>query len=152
MLKNVSNTKTLISEIIKAIEKVKGVNISLLDFCSLENTICNYFIICDGGSNTHVNAIVNSIKKSVSNIKKGKIDNTLILVILVIGILVIIFFNRTDKKRGLFHNHKHEGFETNQVNSDNMNLNSKIADLENKLLTEYEDVLEGAFWVREMFV
>ncbi|MBN08818.1 MAG: ribosome silencing factor [Flavobacteriaceae bacterium] len=66
MLKNVSNTKTLISEIIKAIEKVKGVNISLLDFCSLENTICNYFIICDGGSNTHVNAIVNSIKKSVS--------------------------------------------------------------------------------------
>jgi len=31
----------------------------------LENTICDYFIICDGTSNTQVNAISGSIQKIV---------------------------------------------------------------------------------------
>lgn len=55
----------LITEIINGIEKVKGENISILDLREIENTVCDYFIICDGNSNTQVNAISGSIRKIV---------------------------------------------------------------------------------------
>lgn len=60
------NTDALITEIIKGIEKVKGEDITLLDLRGIENTVCEYFIICNGSSNTQVNAIANAIQKEVS--------------------------------------------------------------------------------------
>ena len=36
----------------------------------------SYFIVCSGTSNTHVNAIVNSVKKKVSKALKEKPYNT----------------------------------------------------------------------------
>jgi ribosome-associated protein len=59
-------TDQLIAEIIKGIEEVKGQDIEILDLRAIENTVCDYFILCNGTSNTQVNAIVNSIQKSVS--------------------------------------------------------------------------------------
>ena len=56
----------LISQILTGIEDVKGVDIQLLDLREIENTVCSYFIICNGTSNTHVSAIVNSVQKTVS--------------------------------------------------------------------------------------
>ena len=47
-------------------EDIKGENIALLDLRNIENTVCDYFIICDGNSNTQVNAITSSIQKNVS--------------------------------------------------------------------------------------
>jgi len=66
MTKQISDPDQLIALIIDGIEDVKGQNISILDLRSIENTVCDYFIICDGNSNTQVNAIVNSIQKKVS--------------------------------------------------------------------------------------
>ncbi|PKQ43646.1 ribosome silencing factor [Confluentibacter flavum] len=63
--KNVSADQ-LISAIISGIEDVKGKEINILDLRDIENTVCDYFIICEGTSNTQVNAIVNSIQKKVS--------------------------------------------------------------------------------------
>ena len=60
------NTDILVAHIVKGIEEVKGQNIEILDLREIENTVCDYFIICDGTSNTQVNAIVNSIQKTVS--------------------------------------------------------------------------------------
>ena len=65
MAKKTTNTDLLITEIIQGIEEVKGENITILDMRELENTICDYFIICDGTSNTQVNAISGSIQKIV---------------------------------------------------------------------------------------
>jgi ribosome-associated protein len=62
----------LITKIIEGIEEVKGLEINLLDLRGIENTVCDYFIICNGTSNTHVNAIVNSIQKLVSKTLKDK--------------------------------------------------------------------------------
>ena len=59
-------TDQLITQIIKGIEEVKGQDIEILDLRDIENTVCDYFIICNGNSNTLVNAIVNSIQKIVS--------------------------------------------------------------------------------------
>tara|TARA_B100001057_G_scaffold103320_2_gene100706 strand:+ start:1082 stop:1447 length:366 start_codon:yes stop_codon:yes gene_type:complete len=63
--------KTL-TNIIRGIENVKGENISIIDFSKIDNSICRYFVICDCKSNTQVNAIASSIKKTVGKILKLK--------------------------------------------------------------------------------
>jgi len=65
MTKKIASNDQLITEIIKGIEEVKGEHITLLDLRDLENTVCDYFIICDGTSNTQVSAISGSIQKLV---------------------------------------------------------------------------------------
>ena len=40
------NTDALIATIIKGIEEVKGNDINILDLREIENTVCDYFIIC----------------------------------------------------------------------------------------------------------
>ena len=67
-----SNADQLIAVILDGIEDVKGQNTNILDLRELENTVCDYFIICEGNSNTQVNAIVNSIQKKVSKEIKDK--------------------------------------------------------------------------------
>jgi ribosome-associated protein len=66
------NTDELIAEIIKGIDDVKGEDIQLLDLREIENTVCDYFIVCSGNSNTQVKAISGSIQKSVSKSLKDK--------------------------------------------------------------------------------
>ena len=72
MAKKEKNNDILIALIIKGIEEVKGNDIDILDLREIENTVCDYFIICNGTSNTQVNAIVNSIQKTVSKSLKDK--------------------------------------------------------------------------------
>ena len=72
MLNNNDNASSLIDEIIKGIENVKGEEIQVMDLNNIENTPCKYFIICSGNSNTQVLAIVNSILKKVSKKIKEK--------------------------------------------------------------------------------
>lgn len=69
--KKVSKDELLVN-IIKGIEEVKGNDIDILDLREIENTVCDYFIICNGSSNTQVNAIVNSVQKTVSKELKDK--------------------------------------------------------------------------------
>jgi ribosome-associated protein len=72
MTKENSSADQLIAVILDGIENVKGQNTNILDLRELENTVCDYFIICEGTSNTQVNAIVNSIQKKVSKEIKDK--------------------------------------------------------------------------------
>jgi len=69
--KNVSNDD-LLANIIKGIEEVKGNDIDILDLREIDNTVCDYFVICNGTSNTQVNAIVHSVQKTVSKALKDK--------------------------------------------------------------------------------
>ncbi len=66
MAKNNSSADVLITHIIEGIENLKGEDIQLLDLRAIDNTPCDYFIVCNGNSNTQVNAIVQSIQKTVS--------------------------------------------------------------------------------------
>ncbi len=72
MQKKKASTDELITQIIEGVEEVKGQEVHLLDLRAIENTVCDYFIICNGTSNTHVNAIVNSIQKIVSKSLRDK--------------------------------------------------------------------------------
>tara|TARA_Y100000996_G_scaffold92006_1_gene64922 strand:+ start:491 stop:865 length:375 start_codon:yes stop_codon:yes gene_type:complete len=71
-LKEKYSSKGLIANIIKSIEEVKGEEVILIDMKKIDNSPCDYFIICDGSSNTQVNAIVSKIKKNVSKLLSEK--------------------------------------------------------------------------------
>ncbi len=72
MAKEKINVDQLITTIVGGIEEVKGKEITILDLRDIENTVCDYFIVCEGTSNTQVNAIVNSIQKQVRKTLKDK--------------------------------------------------------------------------------
>ena len=72
MQKGKASADELIAVILQGVEEVKGQDIRLLDLRELENTVCDYFVICNGTSNTHVNAIVGSVQKTVSKAIKDK--------------------------------------------------------------------------------
>lgn len=72
MTKTKVSTDELIAVIIKGIDDVKGDDIQLLDLRKIENTVCDYFIVCSGNSNTQVNAISGSVQKVVSKELKDK--------------------------------------------------------------------------------
>lgn len=72
MTKTQASTDQLIATIIKGIDDVKGENIQLLDLREIDNTVCDYFVICTGNSNTQVNAISGSVQKVVSKELKDK--------------------------------------------------------------------------------
>ena len=72
MTKKNTNNDDLLALIIKGIEDVKGNDINILDLREIENTVCDYFVICNGNSNTQVNAIIGSVQKVVSKEIKEK--------------------------------------------------------------------------------
>ncbi|MFZ9003171.1 MAG: ribosome silencing factor [Robiginitalea sp.] len=72
MQKRKASADELIALILHGIEEVKGLDINILDLREIDNTVCDYFVLCNGTSNTHVNAIVNSIQKTVSKAIQDK--------------------------------------------------------------------------------
>ena len=97
MSKQKSTEDALISNIISGIENVKGLDVNLLDLRDIENTVCSYFVVCTGSSNTHVNAIVSAVQKTVSRELKEKpfhtegIDNSEWVLIDYVNIVVHVF-------------------------------------------------------------
>lgn len=77
MTKTSNAADNLIAQIILGVEEVKGLDIKLLDLRSLDNTVCDYFVVCSGTSNTHVAAIVQSIQKIVSFHHQKSLDSTI---------------------------------------------------------------------------
>ena len=58
-----NDTKILIEKIKEGIQEKKGKKIVVADLTSIEDTICKYFVICQGNSPSQVSAIVDSIKE-----------------------------------------------------------------------------------------
>ncbi len=68
MTKKKESKKTfpaLVEAIVEGMENLKASNITILDLTELENSVCDYFIISEGTSNTQVKAISNSIEEQV---------------------------------------------------------------------------------------
>ena len=92
--------KQLVDEIILGIENVKGENIHQLDLRELDNTPCDFFIVCSGNSNTQVSAIVNSVQKTVSKSLHEKpfhtegLDNAEWVLIDYVSVVVHVFQNQ----------------------------------------------------------
>ena len=57
--------RLLVETIIKGIQEKKGSNIVVADLDGIDGTICRFFIICQGGSPTQVEAICDSVTDTV---------------------------------------------------------------------------------------
>jgi ribosome-associated protein len=62
----------LLNSIVESIKDIKGHSIVSLNFSEIENSICEYFIICSGSSSTHVKAIQQNVSKLVQQDIKQK--------------------------------------------------------------------------------
>lgn len=60
-----NETKELIKTITEGIQEKKGKGIVIADLTDIEDTICNYFVICQGNSPAQVLAIVDNVKEYV---------------------------------------------------------------------------------------
>ena len=76
MLKATKGINKLIEKIVIGISEVKGQDIEMIDLRKIENRICDFYIICSGNSNTHVSAILESVKRKVGKTLKEKPSHT----------------------------------------------------------------------------
>ncbi|MFT6210137.1 MAG: ribosome-associated protein [Bacteroidia bacterium] len=67
-----SETETLVAEIIKGLEEKKGKNIVSLDLREINNSVTDFFVICGGDSNTHVNSLAGSVEVEVQKVLNDK--------------------------------------------------------------------------------
>ncbi|MBQ0117409.1 MAG: ribosome silencing factor [Flavobacterium sp.] len=72
MAKTEINKDELLACIIAGIENVKGEDITIMDLREIENSVTDYFVICNGNSNTQVNAISGAVQRFVSKELKDK--------------------------------------------------------------------------------
>lgn len=57
--------RILAESVVNGILEKKGHNVRWLDLRNIENSVCDYFIICEGNSNTQVEAIADSVEETV---------------------------------------------------------------------------------------
>ena len=60
-----NQTELLVKKITEGIQEKKGLKIVIADLTDIEDTICNYFVICQGNSPTQVSVIADSIREYV---------------------------------------------------------------------------------------
>lgn len=60
-----SQTEYLVKKIIEGIQEKKGQNIIVADLTEIDDTICNYFVICQGNSPSQVSVIADSVREYV---------------------------------------------------------------------------------------
>ena len=60
-----NKTNILLKNIVSAIQDIKGEDIISLDLRSINSSVCDYFVICTGKSDTQVKAIQRNIEQFV---------------------------------------------------------------------------------------
>lgn len=55
----------LVTTIVEGMQNIKAQNIIVLKLTDIDIAVCDYFIICDGNSNTQVSAIAGGVEKHV---------------------------------------------------------------------------------------
>jgi len=58
-------TTSLLDAIVEGMQEKKAKHITIINLSKLENRVADYFVICDADSNTHVNAIADSMEEVV---------------------------------------------------------------------------------------
>ena len=67
MIKKTKDTENeqIVKNIVEGIQERKGKEIVVVDMNRLNEAPCSYFVICEGDSNVHVNAVATSVKEYV---------------------------------------------------------------------------------------
>ena len=62
----------LVKAIIDSIKQHKGKEVVSFDLRKIETSVCDFFIICHGTSNTHIASIAENVRKEISKQMKEK--------------------------------------------------------------------------------
>jgi uncharacterized protein (UPF0262 family) len=65
-------TTTLLDAVVEGMQEKKAKNIAILDLTDIESRVCDYFVICDADSKTHVDAIGGSVEEVVEKMTGEK--------------------------------------------------------------------------------
>lgn len=57
------STDALVAAVVEGIQEVKGQRICIIDFEAIQNSVAARFVICEGQSNTQVEAIARSVEE-----------------------------------------------------------------------------------------
>lgn len=68
----IKSTLTLVDVIVKGIQEIKGKEICIVDLTKVLNAYSDYFIICSGTSDTHVQAISDSVEEMTRTLQNEK--------------------------------------------------------------------------------
>lgn len=60
-----SQAANLLDSVVEGMHEKKAKNIVIVNLAGVENSICDYFVICDADSKTHVEAIADSVEEVV---------------------------------------------------------------------------------------
>ena len=68
---------SLVNSITEGIQEKKGKNITIVDLRNIEGAIASYFVICQGGSPSQVEAIASSVEDTVREAVREKPVNVI---------------------------------------------------------------------------
>lgn len=92
-----NSTDILVQNIVAGIQEKKGKKVTIIDLREFENTVCSYFIVCEGDSNTHVDAVANSVVYEVKErgnerpAQKDGFENSQWIAIDYVDVMVHVF-------------------------------------------------------------
>lgn len=96
-----SDSRRLTNSVLKGLLDKKGTNILELDLRNIESAVCDYFVICSGGSDRQVNALANAVKDTVIEDESEKpwhiegMDNCTWVLLDYANVVVHIFLEET---------------------------------------------------------
>ena len=67
-----TETEKLVAKIVEALQEKKGRNIITMNLTEIQGSICQYFVICEGGSPTQISALSDSVWDMVATDIKEK--------------------------------------------------------------------------------
>lgn len=67
-----AESERLVEEVINGLREKKGKEIVSLDLRKINSSVTDFFVICSGDSNTHVNALAGSVEEHVRKTLKDK--------------------------------------------------------------------------------
>lgn len=106
MIKKISErdaeTKILVDTIVVGIQDIKGKDVTVLDLRKIENSVCDYFIICSGDSTVQVDGIAKSIarhtRKEIQEKpwhNEGSTNNSEWILLDYVSVVVHVFYKTT---------------------------------------------------------
>jgi len=63
--KKENTAEELVDAVIQGLQEKKGIEIVKVDLRRIEASVCKYFVICNGSSNTHVAALADAVEDFV---------------------------------------------------------------------------------------
>ncbi len=92
-----AEAKKLKDAVIEGLLENKGVQITEINLTKIEHAVCQYFVLCTGTSNTHVDALSRSVEKYVQENLEQKVwreeglDNSQWVILDYVDVVVHIF-------------------------------------------------------------